>query len=133
MKDFDQGNISKISVQGGGGSADRFLDRMHGKDQGHAPCIADSIAQARDGLQVGSIAGRKIVCRLSDSDDRPTGLEFTEGHSVIEESFDIQRRHSRIARVVPPLLGSQVREFHGSGSIVGVGIGGVGIESREGP
>ena len=125
MKDFDQGNIRKVSVQGGGGSANRFLDRMHGKDQGHSPRIADTIAQARDGLQVGSIAGGKIVCRLRDSDDRPTGLEFTEGHSVIEESFDIQRRHSRVARVVPPLLGSQVREFHGSGS-----IGSVGMESR---
>ena len=109
------------------------MDRMHGKDQRHAPRVADSVAQARDGLQVGSIAWRKIVSRLSDSDDRPTGLEFTEGHSVIEESFDIQRRHPWVAWVVPPLLGSKVGKFHRSGLIGAVRIGGVGIESREGP
>jgi hypothetical protein len=49
-------------------------------------------------------------------------LEFPEGHSVIEESLEIQGRHPRVTWVVPPVLGTEFQRVHNKGCASGIRV-----------
>jgi hypothetical protein len=54
-----------------------------------------------------AIARAQIGAGLRDADDRLAGSELRAGEAVVEIAFEIERRHSRIVRIVEPQLRTQ--------------------------
>ena len=106
-QDFDEAEIGEIAVERRGRPLAGLLNRMHRKFEGQPPSRCDPVADAFGEFEVVAVAGRKIGAGLGDADDRLAGAQFAGRQAEIEVALDIERRHSRIVRIVEPEPGSQ--------------------------
>ena len=108
-QDFDEAKIGEIAVERRGRPLSRLLNRVDRKFERQSPGRGDAVAHTLGEFEVMAVAGRKIGAGLGDADDRLAGAQFAGRQAEIEIALEIERRHSRVVRIVEPLPGSQRR------------------------
>src|SRR5262245_32830705 len=107
VKHFNEREVGKIAIKGGGGTFSCFLDRMAGKFEGNASGRTNAVAHTLCKFKVMAIARREVRAGLRDTDDRLARTQLGGREPKVQIALEIERGHSRIFRIVEPELRAQ--------------------------